>query len=193
MEIKNTTQINRIVYREFCSRLQKWKSLIWWGVACMAAMFVFAGISVFLEDKTGEPMKEMDYAIAIFFIIGFFFFLMRGLYALNYRNHLKSNRVISNGITQHFTFTAEEGRCVSESDGKVIEDVSINYRTLYRVIETDEYFYLFINNAQAQIVSKMGFEQGNEDELRGILICFVPSKKYKTTARQKRKNARASR
>ena len=49
------------------------------------------------------------------------------------------------------------------------EDSAEKYSAFYKAIETNEYFFLFINKQQAYIIPKRGFTQGTPQELSMLL------------------------
>lgn len=50
-----------------------------------------------------------------------------------------------------------------------IENATYNYYNLYKVFETNEYFYLYIGEQTALLVSKTGFELGTSEEFTNFI------------------------
>jgi len=73
-------------------------------------------------------------------------------------------------ITNEFSFNDDELKVVGSTDGTT-EKFDIKYHQLYRVKETKEYFYLFVNKYSALIVKKNddSFSQGDALKLKKFL------------------------
>ena len=52
------------------------------------------------------------------------------------------------------------------------------YEILYKAFEVYDYFYLYVNQKQALIVSKIDFIQGSSEELSILLTKVLPGKKF---------------
>ncbi|MGN0612664.1 MAG: YcxB family protein [Porcipelethomonas sp.] len=72
------------------------------------------------------------------------------------------------------TFT--DDRVYIESGSKSEDDGFILYSALERAIETDNYFYIFINSSAAQIIRKSALVEGSVDEVRENLKAALGSR-----------------
>ena len=80
------------------------------------------------------------------------------------------------GCTNEYTFTEDSIRLTSYDNGFSGES-RIDYKVLYRCIETSAYFYIFQTKSQAFIVDKSTMEAGNHLLLRQKLQPIL-EKKY---------------
>ena len=67
----------------------------------------------------------------------------------------------------------EDDRMYVESDTNGDDDGYILYSALEKAIESDNYFYVFINQSTAQIVKKSAVTEGSIDEVRTLLKSFL--------------------
>lgn len=82
-------------------------------------------------------------------------------------SYLKSDK-LSHGLNSKMTFNKE--KLVVENE---IETMRLEYSKLYKVMETKEYIYLYINKNQAIIVTKKSTLEENISKLIGILRVSV--------------------
>lgn len=80
------------------------------------------------------------------------------------------------GCTNEYTFTEDSIRLTSYDNGFSGES-RIDYKVLYRCIETSAYFYIFQTKSRAFIVDKSTMEAGNHLLLRQKLQSIL-EKKY---------------
>ena len=80
---------------------------------------------------------------------------------------LKSDK-LSHGLNSKMTFNKE--KLVVENE---IETMNLEYNKLYKVMETKEYIYLYINKNQAIIVTKQSTSEENISKLVGMLRVSV--------------------
>ena len=63
---------------------------------------------------------------------------------------------------------------IESSNGKW--DKRKNYRDMFRIYETADYFFFYVKSRESYIVKKSGFKQGNPKELSEIILRENPSK-----------------
>lgn len=137
---------------------------------------------IFIESYKKEYAVS-DYAYIIFYIVFFGFCmilafmekefllgiaLLVGLGTYLWYKVIRSNRLVektkkSKKVAGKFVNNYEFYKNyfkVENIDGKA----QVLYFKLYRVVETREYFYIYISRQYAFIVSKAGFTKGNQEE-----------------------------
>lgn len=137
---------------------------------------------IFLESYRKE-YEISDYAYILFYILFFGFCmvfafkekeillgiaLLIGLIVYLWYKIIRSNQLVektkkghkvSGKFVNNYEFYKNFFK-VENSDGKA----QILYFKLYRVVETKEYFYIYISRQYAFIVSKFGFTQGTSED-----------------------------
>ena len=83
------------------------------------------------------------------------------------RSFLKSDK-LSNGLNSKMTFHKDKVIVCNE-----IETMKLEYIKLYKVMETKDYIYLYINKQQAVIVNKNSTAEENISKLIGMLRVSV--------------------
>lgn len=144
------------------------KRVLYIGLLLSLALFALAIIFV-------------DAILFIGSIVLFVFYIYLTIYLkIAIKRHLKSNKRIGNNIV--CVHTIVDGTVTEEihDSDKVVEKSEYRITDLFKVIETPEYFYLFITNRSAYIISKNGIRQGTAYELGSTLKAALLPKKYKT-------------
>jgi len=105
----------------------------------------------------------------------------------NYRNKrglsytVKQHEKLMSGIMangQTYTFRGSEFDSETCVPGSVSKG-TMGYNTLHSVEETEDAFYLLVNEHGAHIVDKHGFKTGTPQELRNLLAGSLPPEKCK--------------
>ena len=88
----------------------------------------------------------------------------------------KSPALFDTGLT----FTFHEDYFTVQTTGMVSGTSDIRYEALYRVYQTKDYFYLYLQQRQSYIVDKKDFTAGKPEELAVLLDKAMPAKKYRS-------------
>jgi len=81
-------------------------------------------------------------------------------------------------IKNQFIFTDSGFKVFSEAEGYEGSS-SIDYSTIFKVMETSEYFFIFENRIRTYIVDKGSMDTEQAETLRHKLMSFVSKKNYK--------------
>ena len=130
-----------------------------WLVGICAVIISLLGFTV----KNGILVYEnFFYLIAGVFVIGFYFFYVY----LTFRKQTKDFKDIEN----EYIFNDDSFIVVGSTNG-VAEKFEMQYHALFKVKETKNSIYLFINNFSALIVSKNSdcFSHGDVERLKKFL------------------------
>lgn len=102
------------------------------------------------------------------------------LLAVNYmmKKAIKNSPLMKSVLTQIFSF-GDEIHLQESSQYIKSNEMTYAWELLYKAVEAPGAFYLYINKTQAFIVDKAGFTQGNPQDLHGLLLEKLGSKKYK--------------
>ena len=163
-EIKNTTIYTKETVKKFLEvyYFDKIKSL-----RIILNIFIAIIIITFiLKDKR----TTLDTITFIFSLFGLLEINTRLLPMLNYYKLTKTkNNIINTKVTYIF----------KKNNFKLNKDEYIDYNTLKKVIETDSYYYLYINNSRSLIVDKTSFNEEEKNHLTNLLKNQVPTYIYK--------------
>lgn len=142
----------------------------------MVLMIAVFGISLANESFSGgaalELIERFATPLAILVVLGPMSFV---LYYTKKR-HKTATLHIKDGQTYTFhgqSFDVETHG--EQASGKF----TYHYDVLYRILETNDMFYLYTNKFTACLVDKQGFRSGSPESLRRLLLENVPAKKYK--------------
>ena len=104
-------------------------------------------------------MKK-DYLLGIGIIVGLGIYLWYKIIRPNQLvNKTRNSQELSGNFVNNYEFYKNYFK-VENSEGKA----QALYLKLYRVVETKEYFYIYISRQYAYIISKSGFTKGDKDE-----------------------------
>ena len=93
----------------------------------------------------------------------------------------KQNKLL-HGVVNKFTF--ENNKILIEQCGEnTSATVTVSYGAIWRVYETKEYIYIYLNSRQAHTVDKSTIVGGTFADLRNVLSSAVGTGKYKIKSR----------
>lgn len=93
------------------------------------------------------------------------------------KSQYKRNKLL-HGVVNSFTF--QQSEILIEQQGENTDSTAkINYEAVWRVYETKDFVYIYVNPRQAHIVDKDTIEGSTPLELRAFLIGQLGIKKYK--------------
>lgn len=110
-------------------------------------------------------------------LTGIFCFLISPLMMLfSYYSAVKSMRNALSGTIMEYEFDKTELRIKTSNTGLSSES-AVSYKTLYKVYEKGEYFYIYSSKYSAIILRKSDIIEGSSEKLENLLKGFVPFKK----------------
>lgn len=119
-------------------------------------------------------IKDFDCATTM---TGIFCFLISPLMMIfSYYSAVKSLRNALSGTIVEYEFDKTELRTKATNTG-IDGESSISYKTLYKIYETDEYFYIYTSKYCAIILRKSDIIEGSPEKLKNLLKGLVPLKK----------------
>ena len=119
-------------------------------------------------------IKDFDWATTM---TGIFCFLISPLMMIfSYYSAVKSLRNALSGTIVEYEFDKTELRTKATNTG-IDGESSISYKTLYKIYETDEYFYIYTSKYSAIILRKSDIIEGSPEKLKNLLKGLVPFKK----------------
>lgn len=158
LKYKNITKYSKKVYDEFLKfHTKKYfgKYIICTGivVAALIYMAIFNAI-----NKKWTTMYVM-------IIIGIVFIIYR-IYSqkMIVKNENKSNKIKNEEV---FEFNFYNDYIIIKKEE---EQEKITYKGLYKLFETDDYFYLYINRDNAFLLNKKGFEIGEVNKFKEFIL-----------------------
>ena len=137
-------------------------------------MLIFLGFSVILYSFSGEVPVWLLIVLLIYTAYFIYVVLTPLIVRTRVRKSIKKRGATESELEfdrEQFTETYKN-RLSSGTETR-------SYKDLVKVIETDGYFFLFVNRAMAYIVKKSDMTQDQIVALRLELSRFVPEKKYK--------------
>ncbi len=141
--------------------------LIAWVVSSLLFITAITFFLVFVENDIYMQAMLIVFVLIICFNLFFYFMVPK--------THLKAQGSHV-GIKNLYIFRDDELEV--KSSGKDINGCStLKYTTLFKVMETSKYFFLFQYRAGAFIVDKSTIEDGTADDIRKVLSDAL-GKKY---------------
>ena len=169
MEIKNTTAHTYKALMAFAKHQAsspEGKKSHWFFVAVSilnAASLIRFGLYLLMGNRA--PLYWMIFAGSVFILICSFIIL--------FAPQIHAKRVAKQGMTVSYGFT-EDGLTHNAING---ETTSLSYDSIQKVTESPDYYFLYIAEADALIVAKDGFTEGNEADFRTLLRTVIDPQK----------------
>lgn len=166
---KNTTKYNKIIYQEFLqfhSEHYKFSSTLY--TATMIALLLFCVIT---------QVKYHNFTLAIIFcIILSCFFLWRFLHPISEVSKELKSKKIQNEKEFSFIFYQKQFKIRDKLTYEMFP-----YYKLYKVFETPNFFYLYIDKTHAFLLNKSSFSIGSPEEFSKFIHkkCWYKFKKAK--------------
>ena len=176
MEIKNTTlytydclmEFNRSYLRRF-RRVTNILTVVVTGL--LLFLFLLQGLLMLLGE---EPVLPVDSTVRLVVVLTLLFILSFVVFPRLTKRAVRKQAAMENVTDYVFT---EDGFEQTSNSKSIEEHQRCRYDILVKVTESEHYFYLFINPRAAHIVSKSGFTEGNENDLRLLLRTVIDPKK----------------
>lgn len=149
---KNTTQYTKGIYEEFLAFHNKKYRFTYIAYTTIVVAFIL--FTLILQ------IKYRNYSIAILLCCGLTFFVLWRFFrpVSEVTKDYKSDKIQKE---QKFTFKFYDKFFITEDDK---EYSRIKYYELYRVFETADFFYLYIDKTHSFLVDKSKFKKDNPSE-----------------------------
>lgn len=173
MEIKAVTKYDYKVYKDF-SRFNLFhskqsKRIVTLFIVMLILMFLLSLINVIAE---GEITAILPNVCIAGFIILLWVVMYFAVPKLSYK--FAGKLVNTNNV---FTFKEDELYIVSENT-QSSGTSTIKYEMLYMVYDVPEYYYIYLNMAQALLVRKDSVTKEEAEQIGNVLRKYLPAKKY---------------
>ena len=89
----------------------------------------------------------------------------------------KQNKLL-HGVVNNIVFK-DNAMLIEQSGENTSATAEINYEAVWRVYETKEFIYVYVNPCQAHIVDKSTVMGGTAMDLRMLLVLKIGEDKYK--------------
>ena len=169
MEIKNTTPYTYdalMAFSKHQAASPKGKKGHWFflavGILNTVGM-IWYGLHLMMGNRT--PLYCLVFASLVFVEICFFLIL--------FAPQILAKRIAKRSMTVSYGFT-EDGLTHNAKNGEI---ASLSYDGILKVTESPDYYFLYIAEADALIVAKDGFTEGNEADFRTLLRTVIDPKK----------------
>ena len=169
MEIKNTTPYTYdalMAFSKHQAASPEGKRSHWFFLAVgilNTVGLIRYGLHLLTGNRT--PLYCLVFASLVFAEICFFLVL--------FAPQIRAKRIAKRGATVSYGFT-EDGLTHNAING---ETTSLSYDSIQKVTESPDYYFLYVAEADAHIVSKSGFTEGNENDFRLLLRTVIDPKK----------------
>lgn len=168
---ENTTKYNKIVYNKFLAFHTKKYGFTYTAYTIIVIAFIL--FSMILQ------IKYHNFSIAILLCCGLtFFILWRYLHPISeVSKEYKSDKIQKE---KEHTFKFYEKFFTVENKKEIFE---IKYYQLYKVFETSDFFYLYIDKTHSFLIDKSNFKNNNPTEFSSFIKkkcwwCFSKKKKF---------------
>ncbi len=149
---KNTTQYSKKLYDEF-TRFHNDKNNLYYEIFTIFILILLVYCLI-------ETIKSKLVVLSIVFILALIIFTCYRLFnpILIYKKEVK-NKAIAKSDTFKFYFYNNYFKVRDK-----LNFDKVSYFRLYKVYETDKYFYLYLTKRYSFIINKEGFTQGTAEE-----------------------------
>ena len=169
MEIKNTTSYTYdalMAFSKHQAASPEGKRSHWFFLAVgilNTVGLIRYGLHLLTGNRT--PLYCLVFASSVFVEICFFLVL--------FAPQIRAKRIAKRGATVSYGFT-EDGLTHNAQNG---ESSSLPYNGIRKVTESPDYYFLYIAEGDALIVSKSGFTEGSEQDFRTLLRTVIDPEK----------------
>ena len=169
MEIKNTTSYTYdalMAFSKHQAASPEGKRSHWFFLAVgilNTVGLIRYGLHLLTGNRT--PLYCLAFASLVFVEICFLFVL--------FLPQIRAKRIAKRGATVSYGFT-EDGVTHNAQNG---ESSSLPYNGIRKVTESPDYYFLYIAEGDALIVSKSGFTEGSEQDFRTLLRTVIDPEK----------------
>ena len=169
MEIKNTTPYTYdalMAFSKHQAASPEGKRSHWFFLAVgilNTVGLIRYGLHLLMGNRT--LLYGLVYAGLVFVEICFLFVL--------FAPQIRAKRIAKRGATVSYGFT-EDGLTHNAKKGEI---ASLSYDGILKVTESPDYYFLYVAEADALIVVKNGFTEGNEQVFRILLRTVIDPKK----------------
>lgn len=133
----------------------------------LGVFFALIGVIIFIASDSMED--GLIWLIA--FILGgaIFAVLFPMLLNRNIKKQMNSNQLLKNETYNNYIFEEDFLNIVTETNNTPNSNSTINYTQLFKVLETNDTFYIYISSSQAFIVNKSDIKDNKTNELSTLL------------------------
>ena len=169
MEIKNTTPYTYnalMAFSKHQAASPEGKKSHWFFLAAgmiNTVSLIRYGFHLLMGNRT--LLYGLVFAGLVFVEICFLFVL--------FLPQIRAKRIDKQGVTVSYSFT-EDGLTHNAKKGEI---ASLSYDGILKVTESPDYYFLYIAEADALIVVKNGFTEGNENDFRTLLRTVIAPQK----------------
>jgi hypothetical protein len=168
------TQENMLKFFKF-NLFSRNKAVVIGFIVLYAALFVFNIYNVVAKLTNGIKLGMNDY-IAIVIVI----FCSYWIYSRFFIMPKKLARKNDTGKTLVSDVTvSDDGLSINISDADGSDSQTLSYSEIFKIYETDGFFYVFRTKAYAYILDKNGCTSGNSEGLRALFSAHCTKKQYK--------------
>lgn len=173
MEIKAKTTYNYEVYRDFQRfNIFKGKNSANGKVWILIISFVGIAVSIFNLIAFGsDSIVWLMMAIIILadLLFGYMYFIVP---KIQYKSAKKFADIENNYIFK------DDELSTTSNNAQYNGSSTMKYEMIFKVYESKDYFFIYINKMQAYIVDKSQIIDGTAEEIRAAILKYLPPKKY---------------
>lgn len=169
MEIKNTTAYTYDALTAFSKSHaaspegKKGNVLLWVAGILTAGSLIRYGVHLLMGNRT--PLYCLVFVSSVVVAICFILVLLTP--RIHAKRRARQNTVVSYGF-------AEDGLTHSAQNGEI---TSLPYDGIRKVTESLDYYFLYVAEGDALIVSRSGFTEGSENDFRLLLRTVIDPQK----------------
>lgn len=151
LDANKMTAVNRNTFKK-----------MWFVFVIISVLFIGFGVFAILL-----PEDASDFYLGIFLVVfgALFTPLVWLITAAEQRRLNKSMPVMSENTLSTFTFDEEKITVVQTKDFDYYDKTVISYRYLHKVLENNDYYFLYISKMQCHVIDKASLTQGTLEEL----------------------------
>ena len=167
LKFKNITRYNKKIYAEFI-QFHTQKNLI------KNVIYIFIIIIpltyIFIYNVKINNMNSV-YALLVIIILVI-------LYKVFSQKRIIKREINSSKIKEEkeYEFNFYDEYIIIKNKGR---EEKMKYKDIYKIWETDKYFYLYVNKTDALILEKLGFAYGTPEEFKKFISTKCILRKYK--------------
>ena len=169
---KNVTTYSKKVYDEFSAFHKKHFSLRYHTYTFLTAIFILISFKALIPSFNYTLVFLLSMFLVVFLLWRFFRPIEEA------RKYDKNDKTIKE-ITYTFSFYEKYFKVSDKKEYSIFK-----YRDIYKIYETKQFFYLYIDRVHSLLIDKSNFKRGSSLEFKQFLIKKCPFK-YKQFKKKK--------
>lgn len=168
------TEANMLKFFKF-NIFSRNKAVVIGFIIVYAVLFAFNIYNIVFKLMSGIKLGASDFiAVAVLVFCSYWIYSRFFIMPKKLAKHNSGSKTLVSDVT-----VSDEGISVYISDSEGSDSQTITYSEIYKVYETDDFFYLFRTKSYAYILDKNGCTKGSAEGIRALFTEHCTKKQFK--------------